>query len=64
MSDTEMQAEIRQAEHPSFLKRAYFRSLKEEDQLLTPKEVAEYLVNLCLNTPTSKFIAREWDIRD
>ena len=62
--DTEMQAEIREAEHPAFVKRPYFESLKEEGQLIHPQEVAEYLLRLSLNTPTEEFISKEWDIRD
>lgn len=62
--DTEMQAEIRGAEHPAFVKRSYFESLKEEGELISPEAVAEYLIHLCLNTSTAELIAREWDIRD
>lgn len=62
--DTEMQTEIRRAEHPAFVQRTYFENLKSEGELLDPAEVAKYLVNLCLNAPSAELIEREWDIRD
>lgn len=62
--DTSMQATIRMAEHMSSEKRDFFRRLKENNQLLTPVTVAAFLCWLLLDTDTSVYVSKEWDIYD
>lgn len=62
--DTEMQAEIRQAVHPSFVQRPYFEMLKQQGQLINAEQVAHYLYRLCTDISAEELISKEWDIRD
>ena len=62
--DTDMQRLIRQADHPIFEKRSYFEELKNNHQLISAEEVAEYLYVLCTQISKHELQAKEWDIRD
>ena len=62
--DTEMQSEIRSADHPAFTQRPYFEGLKAQGQLIKPGQVAAFLYHLFHDVPSDEFSAHEWDIRD
>ena len=62
-SEKELQKEIRETSDPIFLQRSYFQSLYEEEQLLDPSKVADYLFKLFTQTTVTEFIEHEWDIR-
>lgn len=62
--DTPMQDQVRLASEEVFPNLQKFISLKENNQLVHPKEVAELLAKLLLDTSDKEFSAEEWDLRD
>ena len=62
--DTAMQMKIRQAEHMAPEKRDFFRQLKQDNRLVTPATVAAFLCWLLLDTDSTLYASKEWDIYD
>jgi len=62
--DTQMQQEIRQAQHMDPAKQDFFKRLKQSEQLLSPETVAQFLCWLLLDIDVEDYVAREWDIYD
>lgn len=62
--DTPMQDQVRLASEEVFPNLQKFISLKENNQLIHPKDVAELLTKLLLDTSDEEFSAEEWDLRD
>ena len=62
--DTPMQNRVRRANKIVFPALEKFKSLKEEDKLYQPQQVARFLAHLLLETEDSEFSAKEWDIRE
>jgi benzil reductase ((S)-benzoin forming) len=62
--DTAMQAQIRLAEHMNAEKRDFFKTLKQENRLLTAATVALFLCWLLLDIEPAYFVSKEWDIYD
>lgn len=64
ITDTAMQALIRQHPAQPSEGKSYFKRLHEENRLLTPEVVAQFLSWLLLETDNVQFQANEWDIYD
>ena len=62
--DTQMQSRIRAASHMNPDKLDFFKRLKQEQRLLTPETVAEFLCWLLLDIDSETYSSREWDIYD
>lgn len=60
--DTDMQALIRHAQYMQPEKIQFFKSLKQNEQLLTPDTVALFLSWLLLDVTKEEFVSKEWDI--
>lgn len=62
--DTDMQRHIRQASDMASEKQAFFKRLKDNNQLLTAETVAAFLCWLLLDVSVSYYTSKEWDIYD
>lgn len=62
--DTDMQAMIRNSHHMDPLKVDFFKRLKQDNQLVTPLVVAQFLCWLLLDIDEASFASKEWDIYD
>lgn len=62
--DTNMQEKIRGASHMNTEKRDFFKQLKQNNRLLSPATVADFLCWLLLDINTSTYVSKEWDIYD
>ena len=62
--DTNMQATIRGASHMNPDKLDFFNRLKNNNKLLTPETVADFLCWLLLDLDVSTYCSKEWDIYD
>ena len=62
--DTDMQALIRNSHHMDPIKVDFFKSLKRDNQLVTPLVVAKFLCWLLLDIDDALFVSKEWDIYD
>lgn len=62
--DTQMQAQIREAHHMNPDKRNFFKQLKQNHRLLSSETVAAFLCWLLLDTDTTQYSSKEWDIYD
>lgn len=60
--DTDMQALVRQSQCMDDEKVQFFKTLKTESRLVSPKTVALFLSWLLLNTNQDDYMAQEWDI--
>lgn len=60
--DTDMQAIIRDSTVMMAEKHDFFVKLKKEQRLLSPEQVADYLVGLLLDTEVAIYCSKEWDI--
>lgn len=62
--DTPMQAQIRQYDAKQFPEVARFRQMHRDNELISPRRVAEFARSLLLDTPSETFHNQAWDIRD
>lgn len=62
--DTEMQQIARNAKNMDSLQIDFYQKLKQDNRLIAPETVAEFLVWLLLDVDRTAFISREWDIYD
>lgn len=62
--DTDMQAMIRRSTTMDPKKLEFFHKLKQENRLLSPCTVANFLTWLLLETSPEKYSSQEWDIYD
>lgn len=62
VTDTDMQALIREAAAMPEAERAFFQNLHQSQQLLAPEVVGQFLAWLLLDVSTAQFSAQEWDI--
>lgn len=62
--DTEMQAQIRNADHQDPSKKQFFTDLKAEGGLVSAETVALFLCWLLLNTDKARYVSQHWDIYD
>lgn len=60
--DTPMQQLIRQQDASDFPAVEQFRTMKEQGELRSPEEVADYTVRLLTKVDGEEFSAEEWDI--
>ncbi len=64
VTDTAMQAQIRDAVDMPTGDRVYFKDLHQSQRLLAPSVVAQFLGWLLLSAKVSEFSGQEWDIYD
>lgn len=64
ITDTDMQAYIRQASFMDPEKLAFFKSLHESHRLVSAELVGKFVAWMLLDIPAAEFSAREWDIYD
>jgi NAD(P)-dependent dehydrogenase (short-subunit alcohol dehydrogenase family) len=64
VTDTDMQSQIRQSSNLPESNRSYFQSLHDDEKLLSPEVVANFLAYLLLQTTEAQFVSQEWDIYD
>lgn len=64
ITDTDMQAYIRQASFMDPEKLAFFQSLHQSHRLVSAELVGKFAAWMLLDTPAAEFTAREWDIYD
>lgn len=62
--DTQMQAQIRDAQHMHEKKLDFFKELKQDNRLISPETVAAFLCWLLLDIDTTLYCSKEWDIYD
>lgn len=62
--DTNMQAQIRHANHMDEETQEFFKQLQHNKQLLNPATVAIFLCWLLLDIDKEHYVSREWDIYD
>lgn len=62
--DTEMQAIARTGVSMDKEQSAFYQQLKQNNRLLTPEAVAQFLVWLLLDVDKTAYSAKEWDIYD
>jgi NAD(P)-dependent dehydrogenase (short-subunit alcohol dehydrogenase family) len=62
--DTNMQAQIRNADNMNEEKQNFFKKLKQEKRLLTVETVAAFLTWLLLEIDVKTYSSQEWDIYD
>lgn len=60
--DTEMQAIARSADHMDADQVNFYKRLKEDNRLIAPEAVAEFLSWLLLDVNKEAYASREWDI--
>ncbi|WP_133131062.1 SDR family NAD(P)-dependent oxidoreductase [Legionella yabuuchiae] len=62
--DTDMQALIRNANSMDHEKLEFFKTLKQDNKLLSPETVALFLCWLLMDIDEKRFQSQEWDIYD
>ncbi|WP_456443069.1 SDR family NAD(P)-dependent oxidoreductase, partial [Caldithrix abyssi] len=62
--NTPMQDEVRLARKEDFPALERFIQLKQEGKLLAPEIVARFICRVLMDTESTQFIEREWDIRE
>lgn len=64
ITDTSMQVIARSEANPDYEKINYYNRLKNENRLISPDTVAEFLTWLLLDLDKSTYESKEWDIYD
>lgn len=62
--DTEMQAIARSDQNPDYERINFYKRLKDNNRLISPDTVAEFLAWLLLDIDKKTYSAHEWDIYD
>lgn len=62
--DTNMQAIARSKENPDYERVSFYKRLKDENRLVSPETVAEFLTWLLLDIDKKTYMSKEWDIYD
>lgn len=62
--DTEMQAIARNAKHMDPDQVQFYQKLKEDNRLISPETVAEFLAWLLIDVDRETYRSKEWDIYD
>jgi len=60
--DTNMQVKIRASKYTAPDKLEFFKRLKQNNRLVSPTTVADFLCWLLLDIDTSTYVSKEWDI--
>ncbi|MGL5742510.1 MAG: SDR family NAD(P)-dependent oxidoreductase [Legionella sp.] len=62
--DTQMQVIARSEENPDYERIHFYKRLKEQNRLVSPETVAEFLIWLLLDVDKKTYASKEWDIYD
>ncbi|WP_454780566.1 SDR family NAD(P)-dependent oxidoreductase [Legionella sp. WA2022007384] len=60
--DTKMQVVARSEDNPDYERINFYQRLKEENRLISPDTVAEFLTWLLLDVDKKTYVSKEWDI--
>jgi benzil reductase ((S)-benzoin forming) len=62
--DTQMQTIARSSENPDLEQLNFYQRLKQENRLVSPETIAEFLTWLLLDVDQNTYTSEEWDIYD